>query len=457
MAPRRRCACAETRALEPVSKKNCALKPSEASQYRVYTARMGERSDILVIGAGVSGLASALCLLERGRGVRVIDAGRVGGGSSHGNCGTLTPSHAGPLHAPGMVAQALRWMFTPDAPFYVRPRLDPSLWRWLLRFAARCNPRDWAASARPRAAILQASREAFPAWIADHGLHCEFAEPGADCVFRDAAQLEAYARLLPALQEMGIASRLLDGREYLAAEPALREGVAGAVHFPGDAQLRPDRYVAELARAVVAAGGVVETGCEATGAEALADGVRVATSLGERRARDVVLATGAWSPLLARSLGLGWLRGAMQPGKGYSITYARPSRVPRRPLTLYERKICVTVWEDGFRLGSTMEFCGHDASLNRRRLLALERGAAEYLHEPVGPVKREEWYGWRPLCWDDLPIIGRAPGHRHLWLATGHGMLGVSMSPATGRLLAELVTGQVPHLDPVPYSPERFA
>ncbi|TWG91699.1 D-amino-acid dehydrogenase [Luteimonas sp. J16] len=418
---------------------------------------MVERTDILVVGAGVSGLASALCLLGRGRSVRVLDAGRVGGGSSHGNCGTLTPSHAGPLHAPGMVAQALRWMFTPDAPFYVRPRLDPALWGWMLRFAARCNPRDWDASARARAAILNASRAAFPEWIARYRLDCQYSEPGADCVFRDPAQLDAYVRHLPALAALGIESRVIDGREYLAADPALREGLAGAVHFPGDAQLRPDRYVVELARAVTGAGGVIETGCEVTAAETRDDGMRVSTSLGERHARDIVLATGAWSPLLGRSLGLRWLRRAMQPGKGYSITYARPSLVPRRPLTLFERRVCVTVWEDGYRLGSTMEFSGHDATLNRRRLDALERGAAEYLREPVGPAKREEWYGWRPLSWDDLPIIGRAPGHRHLWLATGHGMLGVSMSTATGRLLAELVTGETPHLDPVPYSPERFA
>ncbi|WP_202842856.1 NAD(P)/FAD-dependent oxidoreductase [Luteimonas saliphila] len=418
---------------------------------------MSERSDILVIGAGVSGLATALCLLERGRGVRVIDAGRVGGGSSHGNCGTLTPSHAGPLHAPGMVAKALRWMLTPDAPFYVRPRFDPVLWQWMLRFAGRCNARDWNASARARAQILNASREAFPQWMARHGLDCEFAEAGADCVFRDPAEMDAYVRQLPALAEFGIASEIIDGAAYQAQEPALREGVAGAVRYPGDAHLRPDRYVAELARVVVAAGGAIEEHCEATRVEAQDGGMRVATSRGDRDARDVVLATGAWSPLLAKSLRLGWLRRAMQPGKGYSITYSRPGLVPKRPMTLHERKVCVTVWEDGFRLGSTMEFSGHDTTLNRRRLDALERGAAEYLHEPVGPVRREEWYGWRPLSWDDLPILGRAPGQPHLWLATGHGMLGVSMSPASGRLLAELVTGETPHIDPAPYVPGRFA
>lgn len=418
---------------------------------------MDERSDILIVGAGVSGLASALALLERGRSVRVVDAGRVGGGSSHGNCGTLTPSHAGPLHAPGMVARALRWMLTPDAPFYVRPRFDPALWRWMLRFASRCNPRDWQASARGRAAILNASREAFSQWVAAYGLDCEFGEGGCDCVFRDPAEMEAYVRQLPALAELGVEAEVIDGRDYLAQEPALLDGVAGAVRYPGDAYLRPDRYVAELARAVRERGGIVEAHCEALAVAADGKRMRVATAKGEREAGDVLLAAGAWSPLLAKSLRLRWLRNAMQPGKGYSITYSRPGLVPRRPLTLHERRVCVTVWQDGFRLGSTMEFSGHDPTLNRRRLDALERGAREYLHEPVGAVRREEWYGWRPLSWDDLPIIGRAPGHDRLWLATGHGMLGVSMSPATGRLAAELMTGAPPHIDPAPYAPSRFA
>ena len=147
----------------------------------------------------------------------------------------------------------------------------------------------------------------------------------------------------------------------------------------------------------------------------------------------------------------------IQPGKGYSITYDRPARTPRRPLVLKERSVCVTAWDDGYRLGSTMEFSGYDDRLNRTRLDALERGAAEYLHEPVGPVKRQEWCGWRPMTPDDLPLLGRVPGHNNLWLATGHGMMGVGMSAGTGRLLADLMLGREPAIDPAPYAPARFA
>ncbi|MEZ0472052.1 NAD(P)/FAD-dependent oxidoreductase [Luteimonas salinilitoris] len=412
------------------------------------------KSDVLIVGGGVIGLAAALALLHAGRSVRVLESGTAGCGSSHGNCGTITPSHAAPLTEPGAVARALRWMATPDAPFYLKPRFDPALWGWMLRFAARCNRRDWRAAMAARAAILKASRSALPEWIARYRLDCEFEASGVDYVFRDAAELAHFDAELRALEALGVTSEAIDGDAYLRDEPALLPGIAGVVRFSGDARLRPNRYVAELARAVRGHGGEIVEQCAVEAITADADGATASASRGDFGGRDLLLATGAWSPRLGRSLGL---RIPVQPGKGYSITYARPALVPKRPLVLHERSVCVTAWDSGFRLGSTMEFSGYDTSLNRRRLAALERGAAEFLREPVGPAKEEEWYGWRPLSCDDLPIIGRAPGHHHVWLATGHGMLGVSMSVATGQLIAELVCGQTPHIDPAPFDPGRFA
>lgn len=420
---------------------------------------MQDKSDVVIVGGGVVGLACGLALAEAGRSVRVLEAGSAGCGASHGNCGTITPSHALPLAAPGTIGRALRWMFTPDAPLYIRPRFDPALWAWLLRFAARCNRRDWLQVAAAKATLLDASRRLLPDWVARYRLDCEFAECGSDHVFRDPRTLADFEQDLRVLADLGIACERIDGSDYQRGEPALREGIVGAVRFPGDACLRPDRYVAELARALREAGGEIVEQCEVQALVSAGDGLRVRSSCGEFRADDVLLAAGAWSPRLAASLQLAApaLRRAMQPGKGYSITYDRPALAPRHPLVLHERSVCVTAWPSGFRLGSTMEFSGYDRTLNRRRLDALERAAREYLHEPVGPVKREEWFGWRPMTFDDLPIIGRVPGHAHLWLATGHGMLGVSMSTATAQLIAELVTSRAPAIDPAPYRPERFA
>ncbi|HEU4773418.1 MAG TPA: FAD-dependent oxidoreductase [Lysobacter sp.] len=417
---------------------------------------MDRRDDVAVVGAGVIGLATALALLEAGRGVHVIDAGRIGGGSSHGNCGTITPSHAPPLAAPGMVAKALAMMLRPDAPLYIRPRIDPALWRWLWRFARRCNLADWQATARAKSTLLNDSRARLAQWVSAYAMDCEFAESGEDYVYRD-PRVFGHGRLeLDLLRELGVGVEVIDGPAYEAIEPAVKPGVAGAIRFSGDAVLRPDRYVAELARAVREHGGVIDEQRGLVSLERDRDGFHLQTAQGTLDAVEVVIATGAWSPRLAEVIGVHKLARVMQPGKGYSITTSPPALVPRRALVLRERSVCVTSWASGFRLGSTMEFSGFDDSLNPTRLAALERGAREYLREPMGLEMRERWCGWRPMSCDDIPIIGRAPGHRRLWLATGHGMMGVSMSAGTGQLLADLIGGRTPALDPAPFRPDRL-
>ncbi|MEO8672173.1 MAG: FAD-dependent oxidoreductase [Tahibacter sp.] len=413
------------------------------------------QSDVLVLGAGVVGLTCAHYLLKAGRSVTVIDQGALGQGASHGNCGTITPSHSAPLAMPGMVGKALRWMLRKDAPFRVAPRLDPALLAWMLRFAKHCNWKDFHRANRQRAAILQQSRQLLADLVRDEKLDCEFVESGTLHVFLSQRELDAYAWHADALREVGIPVELLDGAQVRELEPILRDEVIGGMRHRGDAQLRPDRYVAELARVVRAQGGDIVEHCAATGFD-VGNGriTRVQTASGPRRAREVVLALGAWSPLLARQLGL---HIPVQPGKGYSITYTRPNQANRMPLTLSEASVCVTAWPSGYRLGSTMEFAGYDTSLNRVRLDALRRGAALYLREPEGPQCVEEWYGWRPMTHDDLPILGRSDRVDNLTLATGHGMLGVSMSAASGLLVSDLLCGRSPSLDPAPYDPARFA
>lgn len=410
-------------------------------------------SEVLVLGGGVIGLACALFLLRAGRGVTLVERNVVGSGASHGNCGTITPSHL-PLHAPGQVAKGLKWMLRPDAPFRIKPTLDPELLGWLLSFARRCNERDYRYTAKLKSKLMLASRARLAQLVRDERLACEFDDSGTLYVYRETAKMEQAASDVRLLQELGVPVRTLDGAAVRALEPALNDSVVGAHHHPDDARLRPDRYVDELARVVREAGGMIVEKAEITGFRREADRlVAVETSQGDFSGGEVIHALGAWSPALARPLGL---RLPIQPGKGYSITYTRPSLAPRIPLVLKERSVCVTAWDSGYRLGSTMEFAGYDTSLNRTRLDALKRGAAEYLREPFGAVVEEEWYGWRPMTPDDLPIIGRAPGWRNLVLATGHGMLGVSLSAITAQLVSELLTGRSTSFDLSALSVKRF-
>jgi len=411
--------------------------------------------DVLVVGGGVIGLACAQALAERGVGVRVLERGALGAATSRGNCGTLTPSHALPLAAPGMVRTALRWMLSPDAPFYVRPRFDPELARWLLRFAQRCDPATFRAAIAPKARLLQHSQAVLAALVQARGLDCGYVRSGLTYAFRDAAALTRSAAHHALLAEHGVAVEMLDADALAEHEPALRPGLAGGLHFPGDGHLRPERYSAELARIAALDGATLDERAEVVGLERR-DGAwhaRLACGRTQRSPR-LLLAGGPWVGRMGQMLGLRW---PIQPGKGYSITYDRPALTPRRPLVLKDRSICVTAWADGFRLGSTMEFAGYDARLNPTRLAALERGAADYLQHPTGPVKRDEWFGWRPMTWDDLPILGEVRSHPGLWVAAGHGMMGVSMSAASGNLIADLMTGRSAAIDPTPYRPDRFS
>ena len=415
-----------------------------------------ESVDCLIIGAGVSGLAIALALLDDGRDVTVIDADLVGKGASHGNCGTLTPSHAPPLAGPNTLKRAARWMLTPDAPLYIKPTLDPDVIRWMLGFARRCNARDFEISARAKYKLLADSRQRIQQWVERYQLQCEFAETGEDYVFQTQRDMDRELKDVPLLRDLGVDVDVVDGATYEARDPAFKPGLAGAMCFRGDAALRPDRYVAELARVVRERGGRIIEHCALLALQSNTQGVVAQTEHGVMRAQDVVLATGAWSPRLAEAVGLPWLRKTIQPGKGYSITYSSPEIVPKRPVILYEPSVCVTAWGSGYRLGSTMEFTGFDDSLNEKRLGALERGARKFLHTPVGPEVREKWCGWRPMSRDDIPLIGLAPGHQHLWMAVGHGMMGVSMSASTGQLVADLMAGRTPCVDPTPFKPGRF-
>ncbi|GAB2584241.1 FAD-dependent oxidoreductase [Dyella jejuensis] len=413
------------------------------------------RSDVLILGGGVVGLSCAWFLLQGGASVRVLEQGTPGCGSSHGNCGTITPSHAAPLAMPGMVGVALRSMLRADAPFYLNPRFDVPRLRWLLGFARHCNWRDFHRAAQARAAILQRSRHVLAALIRSEGLDCEFVEAGLLYVYRSAAAMAADERHhAELLDRLGIPVQRLRADEVQAMEPALRPGVQGGLFHPEDARLRPDRYVAELARLVRERGGVIESGAKVGRFETEGQRITGVTTSGGRFAGDrVVLALGAWSPLLGRQLGL---RMPMQPGKGYSLTYSRPTLVPRHAMVLREAAVCVTTWESGFRLGSTMEFSGYAEGLNRKRLDALRRGAAEGLHAPEGPQLQEEWWGWRPMSMDEVPIIGPSARWSNLHLATAHGMLGVSMSAATGELIAAQCNGTPPPFDAAPYAPARF-
>jgi D-amino-acid dehydrogenase len=410
---------------------------------------------VVVIGGGVIGAACAYYLSRSGRQVTVVDKGAFGRGCSHANCGLVCPSHVLPLAAPGAIGMALRSMLARDAPFYLKPRLDLALWGWLYHFARHCNRRDMLQAGRAIQALLNSSRRLYDELLRDERIDCEWEARGLLYVFLNRSAMEHYALTDRLLREsFGVVAERYDGDAVAALEPALKPGLAGGWHYRTDARLRPDRLLASWRRVLEARGVVVREGCAFTGFVRDSGRARAAiTSQGELPAEAFVVAAGAWTPLLGEALGC---RIPIQPGKGYSITMPRPARCPTLPLIFDEHRVAVTPMRSGYRLGSTMEFAGYDATLNRRRLDLLRRGAEPYLHEPYCEPVEEEWYGWRPMTYDGKPIIDRSPALSNVVIAAGHNMLGVSMAPATGKLVAELLDGITPHIDPAPYAAGRF-
>jgi D-amino-acid dehydrogenase len=411
---------------------------------------------VIVVGGGVIGAACAYFLSRSGWTVEILDRGAFGMGCSHGNCGYVCPSHVLPLAEPGALGRTLRALFQRNSPFSIKPRFDPALWSWLWQFARRCNRHDMLTAGHAIQALLRSSRTLYDEVFRDEPFDCEWQTRGLLFVFQSRHGMEHYAGTDQFLHNtFHLTAERYDGDALCALEPALKPGLGGGWLYRTDAHLRPDRLMASWRQVLQARGVTISEQCEMKGFAHEGGRARaVVTAAGERTADAFVLAAGALTPLLSQQLGC---KVPIQPGKGYSITMPRPARCPIIPMIFEEHRVAVTPMQSGYRLGSMMEFAGYDTSLRPERLALLKEAAHHYLHEPYGDPVEEEWYGWRPMTPDSIPIIDRSPALPNVLIASGHNMLGVSMAPATGKLVAEVLGDKKPHLDPAPYTVRRFA
>jgi len=414
----------------------------------------------LVVGAGVVGLNAAYELRRLGLDVTVLERDPGGhAATSHGNAGIVVPSHFVPLAAPGVVTQALRWMLDPLSPFYVRPRASLELARWGWRFLRSANAAHVARAAPLLLELNLASRRRYAALVAELGVDLGFTERGLLMLCHGEQALAEQARAAAVAREMGLDARVLDAAEVRALEPGIELDVAGAVHVLDDAHLDPGATMRAL-RARLEQGGVrFRDGAEVTGLRAGGGGVEVDVRAAEgapvEAADALVLAGGSWSSALARSLGL---RLPLQPGKGYALTIERPSQRLRTPAILVEARVAATPLGDRLRVGGTMEIAGFDPRLTPSRLEGIKRAALRAFPR----LTRAEldaaapWAGFRPVSPDGLPYLGRAPRHPNVVVATGHAMMGFSLGPISGQLVAELVAGERQSVDLTLLAPGRF-
>lgn len=396
-----------------------------------------------VVGAGMVGLATAWFLQERGAEVTVFDSAGVGSGSSWGNAGWLTPGLATPLPDPSVLRYGAKAVLSPASPVYVPPSADATLVRFLWGFARNSTASRWSAAMDKLVPINRLALESFDV-LADGGVAAPtLAAASFLAAFRTARDRAALRAELEQIQRagQGMEFEMLTGDEARAVEPTLSEGIGAAIRLHGQRYIAPGEYVSALAESVQRRGGTVLTGAAIDSVRALEDGVRLTTIDGDlHRCDAVVIATGARLNALSQRFGV---RARVQAGRGYSFSV--PVRTPPSgPIYLPTQRVACTPLGDRLRVAGMMEFRQPDAPLDQRRVRAIVDAARPLLRGVDLEDREDEWVGSRPCTTDGLPLIGatRAP---RVFVAGGHGMWGVTLGPASGRLLAEqIISGRTP-------------
>lgn len=411
---------------------------------------------IIVIGGGVVGLSCAYAINRAGADVSVIERDRCGGATSLGNAGWVVPSLSAPMPAPGITAQAIKMIFKRDGPLRIRPKFDPDFLRWCWRFWRSSSQEHYEAGLR---AILELNKDTVQLYrdLRAAGVEFEMHESGLLIAALSEDTLEEYVELLEDARAAGYAGKveLLKKEALRRMEPALSDAVVGAVYAKDDLHVRPDTLSSGLASYIKAKG--VEVFEEAKVYNLAPTGKHtwtVSSSRGELTADRVVIAAGIWSAELLANLGI---HIPLEAGKGYSVTATGRGIKPRHALKLAEPNVSCSPFEEAVRISGIFELGGRDLSVNRRLLAQVFRSASDFLRDWTMEEPSFEWSGMRPATPDSLPIIGSVPGWRNLYVATGHGMLGVTLAPATGTALAALVVDDLVPRVLEPFRVDRFS
>ncbi|MEZ0391412.1 MAG: NAD(P)/FAD-dependent oxidoreductase [Pseudobdellovibrionaceae bacterium] len=414
---------------------------------------MNSNTDILIVGAGIIGLSTAVKLAERGAQVRVLDRGSIGFGCSYGNAGWMTPCFALPLPMPGLFFKSLKWLMNPESPLYIKPSLDPLLFKWLAHFTLSMSEKKARAATEALVALSKVSLELYEKLAVEHP-EIGFEKKGLLMVAQSKVGVGAALQELDYVSRYAIPGRALSPDEIRNMEPSLQGHLEGGVYFPQEAHAEPLKVVKALAQKAQKLGVQIEENVDVTGWKIENGKIKnLQTSKGERTAETYVLATGSWSQAIAKELGLSI---PILGGKGYALIVPPLQPQPRHPLMLIEKKIAITPRANSLRIAGTMELVNQDFSITERRVQAIIRGAREFLPVPMDLKIEETWRGLRPCTPDGVPLIGFSQKVENLALACGHQMLGLQSGFGTGQLLADLILTGKSDLDRKIYDPNRF-
>ncbi len=414
-------------------------------------------SKTIVIGAGVIGVSIAYYLAKRGAEVTVLEKDEIGHGASFGNAGAIAPGHA-PINKPGRVKQALKSVFDPVGPLYIKPHWNPDLIRWLWTFRSFCSESRLLSALKLLGDLGHPTSDLFAQMIDDESLDCEYKRNGYYEIYSTDTGLNAAKREAEITKQHGYHPEAISGDELREIEPAIGENVIGGVFFKDSGTIDPYRFVSGLAAGASTRGVQMRETCPVTEIVRTGrsvTGVRI--SSGEiLEADNVVICAGAYTSQLTKKLGIPL---PLQAAKGYhSDRDLGSGGTPNLGITfmLGERSVYCTPMGDFLRLAGTLEFSGLNHDIRRPRLDQLTRSAKQYVKGIEDVKARSEWCGLRPCLPDGYPAVGPIKGIDGLFVATGHAMLGLTLGPITGKLVSEMVLDGRSSIDINEFGVDRF-
>ncbi|MBA4746043.1 MAG: FAD-dependent oxidoreductase [Muricauda sp.] len=410
---------------------------------------------VIVVGGGISGLFSAYYLVHEGYGVTVLDQTDMTSGASFINAGYITPSHFIPLATPGIITQGLKWMLNSSSPLYIKPRWDMEFFKWALLFKKSATT-SMVKKAMPVLKELNLkSRDLYEELLASHDFDFHYERKGVLMAYcSDKAEHEEREVAEQAIRE-GLEASILSKEKLQEIQPVFSNKVKGAVHYQCDAHMTPNHFMQQLKNWLLSQGVEFKFNQKVEGFTVKEEKiVSLKTKDTVFKADEFVLASGSWTSKLVSSIGLDI---PIQGGKGYSMDVNRPTGITL-PTILVDARMAVTPMNGFTRFAGTMEFSGNNDTIQKERVEALAKAVKTHYRdvEIQADELNKATSGLRPVSPDGLPYIGKTSKYHNLTIAAGHAMMGWSLGPVTGKLVAQEIAKAKTMVNLASLSPDRF-
>lgn len=404
---------------------------------------------IAIIGGGISGICSAYFLYKSGHEVSIFDANEIGVECSYGNAGLIVPSHFETLSSPGILKKGLKWMINPNSPFFLKPRFDFDLLKWIIKFNSFCTTKHVDKNKHFLRDINLYSLDLYNSLNECSDFDFDLKHSGLLMLCKEEKTLNEESELVTEAKKLGLDAEILNKDELKALEPNASFDVIGASYFKDDSKIQPYDFIIAIKNYLEKNGVKFYEKCKICDVE-ISNG-KIESIIDSRNESysfdDFIFTTGILTTQIAKMFSLNL---PMQGGKGFSFTYEKNDALNfSTPMILAEQKVAVTPYDSYVRFGGTMMIDGFDLSINQRRINNIRKAANSYIDGlNIGESSMQDiWAGLRPCSPDGIPFIGRSDKLSNLIIATGHAMMGISLGPATGKIVSDLIDERKPEIE----------